>query len=136
MSRILRGIYIGDDLDRAEVLDMALQDWGYALSGPRVKTAKEFLDALEESDWEVVFCGFSLEGFDAPSALRVLQHSGIEIPFIVISDPRDQEYSAAMLRAGASAFVSEKSSLKLGTAVDRGLREAQDRRLSARLDVS
>jgi PAS domain S-box-containing protein len=66
--------------------------------------------------------------FDAPLALRLLQASGHDLPFIILSGSIDEEIAVAAMKAGAHDFVTKDRLTRLVPAIGRELREAEMRR--------
>src|SRR5207244_4314140 len=64
----------------------------------------------------------------ALEALRLLQDSGLDASFILVSGALGEETAAAIMKAGAHDFVLKDRLSRLTPAVQRELRDAQVRR--------
>jgi PAS domain S-box-containing protein len=84
--------------------------------------------ALAQQAWDVVICDHRLPQFDTPSALALLQGTGLDIPFIIVSGTIDEEIAVAMMKAGAQDYLKKDNLARLAPAVARELRDAQARR--------
>ena len=60
-------------------------------------------------------------------ALRVVQESGLELPFIIVSGRVGEDEAATALKAGAHDFVTKERLSRLVPAIERERREAADR---------
>ena len=78
--------------------------------------------------WDLVIADYNLPEFDAPSALTVLQKSGLDIPFIVVSGVIGEETAVALMKAGAHDYIMKDNLARLIPAVNRELSEVQTRR--------
>jgi PAS domain S-box-containing protein len=65
--------------------------------------------------------------FSAMAALAVLQHSGIDLPFIIASGTIGEEAAVEAMRAGAHDYVLKDNLARLAPAVEREIRDARSR---------
>ncbi|HKQ67995.1 MAG TPA: response regulator [Polyangiaceae bacterium] len=126
--RSLRALLVEDNEDDAELVLRTLHRSGYDVTHRRVLTESDMRAALRDEPWEIVVSDYSLPSFDAPSALRVLTESGLDLPFIVVSGTIGEETAVAILKAGAHDFLLKDQLARFGPAVERELREAAGRR--------
>lgn len=124
----LRVLIVEDSPDDAELILAQLAEGWPRLDSVRVETASEMSAALAALDWDVVLSDYNLPGFSAQEALALLQVSGKDIPFIIVSGCIGEEAAVAMMKAGAHDFVIKESLARLVPAVNRGLTEAETRR--------
>lgn len=124
----LRVLYVEDLEADAELMTLALRRSGYTVASRRVMTAVEMLTALSNDPWDLVISDYSLPSFDAPGAMATLRASGFDLPLIIVSGTVDEESAVAALRAGAHDFITKSNLARLGPAVQRELREAENRR--------
>jgi PAS domain S-box-containing protein len=83
--------------------------------------------ALQDESWQIVLADYNLPSFSAPDALTLLQNSGKDIPFIVISGGIGEDIAVAMMKAGAHDYLMKGHLARLVPAVERELREAATR---------
>ena len=74
--------------------------------------------------------------FSGPDALSVLQESGLDIPFIVVSGVIREDAAVDIMKAGADDYVMKGNLRRLIPAIERELREAEKRRKNKRLEFS
>ena len=128
MPKELRALIVEDSEDDALLLIRELEHQGYAVSWTRVQKAEPMRQALAEGTWDVVLSDYSMPRFSAPAALGVLQESGLDLPFIVISGTVGDELGVETMKAGAHDYLMKGNLARLGQAVQRELREAEIRR--------
>ena len=75
----------------------------------------------------MVLSDWSLPGFTAIDALRVVQAMRPETPFVIVSGTIGEETAVEAVRAGADDYVSKDHLGRLPLAIDRALREAENR---------
>ena len=85
MAIPLRVLFIEDSEDDARLIEGQLVRGGYAVQSQRVAAAPGLAAALAESEWDVIIADYSLPRFNVAQALRLLQESGRDLPFIIVS---------------------------------------------------
>jgi signal transduction histidine kinase len=128
MSGPLHLLIVEDSQEDAEIICRLLREAGYEPAVERVQTAGQMAAALARQRWDLVIADHSMPRFDAPQALRVMQESGEDLPFIIVSGSIDEELAVAAMRAGAHDFIMKDRLTRLVPAVERELREADVRR--------
>ena len=83
---------------------------------------------LEAKSWDVVLSDYSMPGFDAPAALQLLQETGQDLPFIVISGTIGEEAAVAAMKNGAHDYLMKGNLARLGAAIEREIKDAGVRR--------
>jgi two-component sensor histidine kinase len=92
-----------------------------------VETAEQMSAALENQRWEVIIADFRLPRFDAPAALKILQQTGKDIPFIVVSGAIGEDIAVTMMKSGAHDYLLKDRLERLAPAVAREIRHARGR---------
>src|SRR5580700_10206614 len=105
MSEHLRLLHVEDSVNDAAFTELSLIKAGYKVDAERVVNADEMRAALAKQPWDLIIADYRLSKFDAPSALSLLQESGHDIPFIVVSGALGEELAVAMMRAGAQDYL-------------------------------
>jgi len=129
----VRVLLVEDSEDDAFLIARALEREGLAPAIDRVFTASAMREALERSRFDVVLSDFTMPGFDALQALRTLNASGQDIPFIVVSGTIGEDVAVEAMKAGAHDYFSKSNLERLSSAIEREMREARVRR--ERLDA-
>jgi PAS domain S-box-containing protein len=126
--KTLRALLVEDSEDDAELLLRELARSGYKVAHRRVDTAAAMRAALAEETWDIVLSDYTMPEFDARAALSILKESGPDIPFIIISGAIGEETAVGALKAGAHDFLVKGRLTRLYPAVERELREVENRR--------
>ena len=128
-SRPLRVLVIEDYEEDALLLRRHLARAGYAVRSERVETAESLREALARPEpWDLVIADYTLPSFGAREALAILQASGADIPFIIVSGTIDEVSAVNAMRAGAHDYVLKGNLERLLPAIERELAEAVQRR--------
>jgi CheY-like chemotaxis protein len=131
----LRVLVVEDNPDDLVLLELELRRGGLTPQVRRVETAEEMRQALALSEWDVIISDYVLPLFSAPEALKVLQETGQDIPFIVISGGVGEQEGVEMMRAGARDYFPKDRITRLAAAVTRELSEAGARRARRRAEL-
>jgi len=128
----LRVLLVEDSIDDAFLLERHLRRAGYHPQITRVETADGMTLAMKEmegtSGWDVILADYSLPSFSAPEALRLLKSTLYDVPFIMMSGAISEETAVAAMRAGAHDYVSKQNLARLIPAIEREIKEAEERR--------
>lgn len=124
----MKVLLIEDSEADAEIVLLELEQSGYQIQYQRVMTAQAMQQALADQKWDLILSDFQLPQFDAPEALKIYKHSGLELPFIIISGVTRARDAVNLLQAGADDFIEKSDLARLVPAVQRGLRNAKLRR--------
>ena len=128
MSTPLRVLLVEDSESDAALIVRHLTMADYDVRWERVETAGQMRAALEQPDWDIVIADYMLPGFDAPAALAILQQTGLDLPFAVVSGHIGEETAVALMKAGAHDYLMKNHLARLAPVVERELGEARMRR--------
>ncbi|MEQ1860645.1 MAG: PAS domain S-box protein [Chthoniobacteraceae bacterium] len=127
MTRPLRVLIAEDRPTDAELMIWELRHAGFAPESRVVDNEDDFAAALHP-DWEVILSDFTMPGFSAYRALALLQQSGLEIPFIIVSGSIGEETAVASMKLGATDYLLKDRLARLGPAVEHALQTGKLRR--------
>ncbi|HOW66149.1 MAG TPA: PAS domain S-box protein [Candidatus Paceibacterota bacterium] len=127
MSQPLRVLVVEDSEDDFHLLLRELRRGGYEPAALRVQDAPAMRRALDEHVWDVVISDYTLPGFFADDALRILQEHNQDLPFLIVSGSISQEQAVATMKAGAHDFITKGAMARLVPAIERELRESRVR---------
>jgi PAS domain S-box-containing protein len=131
-SRPLSILIVEDHEDDAALVMRELKRGGLAVAPRRVETAAEMQAALAERPWDLILTDYSLPGFGAAEALALAHQVDPDVPVIVVSGTIGEDCAVDIMRAGACDYVLKESLRRLVPAVNRELREAENRRARRR----
>jgi signal transduction histidine kinase len=100
---------------------------GYEVYHERVDTADAMRKALKAKTWDLILSDYKMPQFSATLALEVLQETGLDIPFIIVSGSIGEETAVAAMKAGSHDYVMKDHLARLIPAIERELRDAQVR---------
>jgi CheY-like chemotaxis protein len=124
----LRVLIVEDSEEDADLLVLELRRGGYEPDFRRVDTPAAMEAALSEREWDVVLSDYSMPSFSVPEALEMVQHRGLDVPFVIVSATIGEEAAVTAMKAGAHDYVLKHNLGRLVPAVRRELRESELRR--------
>ncbi len=132
MTKPLRVLIVEDRRSDAELMVLHLEEEGFSPEWVRVQTGPDYVAALDAS-LQVILSDWSLPKFSGVQALHLLQDSGLDIPFIIVSGSVGEELAIDAMHQGASDYVLKDRLARLGPAVRRALeaKELRDERRRA-----
>jgi PAS domain S-box-containing protein len=123
----LRFLLLEDSLLDAEVIQVTLIDGGIDCDVQRLDTRADFVAALETDEFDLILADYTLPSFDGISALEIARNLRPDTPFIIVSASLGEELAIDTLKQGATDYVLKQRLERLVPAVNRALREAQER---------
>lgn len=132
MIPALRVLILDDSEADSELMVRELTRGGCAVTAHRVDNRADLTAALESQEWDLILADYSMPHFCGIEALADLRNKHLDIPFIFVSGTIGEERAVAAMRAGARDYVSKNDLRRLGPAVERELREAEQRRAHQR----
>ncbi len=128
MTTALAVLIIEDSESDGQLIVRTLKRAGYDVTAEQVETAEQMRAVLGRRAWDIVISDYSLPQFDGRAALTLLQATGRDIPFIVVSGTIGEETAVAMMKAGAHDYLLKGELARLAPAVERELAQAESRR--------
>lgn len=128
MKPVLRVLIVEDSEFDAQMITSLVRKSGYEVVSERVETADSLARALRDKHWDIILSDYNLPSFSAPEALKIVQESGIDLPFIIISGGIGEATAVAAMKAGAHDYLMKGNLSRLAPAIERELREAANRR--------
>jgi len=127
MNPSLRVLLIEDSEIDAQLLLRQLSLTGYAVESARVENAVQLRESLSQHTWDLVVCDHRLPQMNPMEALTLVQESGLDIPFIMVSGKIGMETAVEMMKRGAHDFIEKHEIARFVPAVERELLEAKRR---------
>jgi len=116
-----------DDAADAELTKFALRKGGVHFSVARVETKDDYVKELQERPPALILSDYSLPGFNGHDALEIARDQCPETPFIFVTGTMGEEVAIETLKSGATDYVLKTRLGRLVPAVNRAIREAQER---------
>jgi PAS domain S-box-containing protein len=112
----------------AELVERELEREGFDFEARRVTTRDAFEQALDAFAPDLILADYSLPSFDGMAALEVATEERPHVPVVFVSGAIGEERAIETLKQGATDYVLKDQLSRLGPAVRRALREAEERR--------
>jgi two-component system, cell cycle sensor histidine kinase and response regulator CckA len=93
-----------------------------------VQSREEFLRELETKNIDLILADKSLPGFDGLSAWQITKEMRPSVPFVFVTGSIGEEAAIETMKVGATDYVLKGRLSRLLPAVERALREAEERR--------
>ncbi|MGE0744703.1 MAG: sensor histidine kinase [Rhodospirillales bacterium] len=127
-AETVRILLLEDSPADAELVAAQLERAGRLQRIERVDTRAAFVAALAAGGHDLILADFALPGFDGMAALQIAHAQAPDIPFIFVSGVLGEETAVEALKQGATDYVVKQRLAQVPAAVDRALKEAEDRR--------
>ena len=128
MSTPIRVLIVEDSEDDTVLILRELRRGGYDTTYERVETDKAMKAALDNQTWDIIICDYSMPQFSMQAALKTLQKMGLDLPFIIVSGTIGEDVAVEAMKAGAHDYIMKDNLSRLVPAIERELREANERR--------
>lgn len=130
MGTPLKTLILGETATDMPALRLHLQQGGFDPDCDLVSRLDALPAAFDGSPWDVILCQQCLDW--VPTVLEGLRQRELDLPVIVIAGVIPMAEAVTLLRAGIHDFVYSDDLASLGPAVERALREAEQRRRTRR----
>lgn len=99
-----------------------------------VDNKTDFIENLEKQSFDIILADYNLPSFDGLAALELGVQLAPNVPFIFISGVLGEELAIETLKRGATDYVIKSRLERLVPAVERALRELEDKAQRIRLE--
>jgi signal transduction histidine kinase len=128
MSDSFRVLIVEDVPTDAELMEYELQNAGMVFSAKRVETKAAYMEALSTFLPDVILSDYSLPAFDGITALQLRLERAPHTPFIFVTGALGEELAIELLKQGATDYVLKSRLSRLPVAVNRALKEVEERK--------
>ncbi len=130
---LVRLLIVEDKAADVELIVATLKRAGYSLSFDVVNSPTVFRQRLERAEYDLILCNHDLGTWVGMEALEMLERSGKDIPFIVVTGSLSDEAAVTYIKEGAADYVPKHRLERLPVAVSRALQDKAHREEAARL---
>lgn len=134
MDAALSVLIVEDSEDDAVMVLRELKRAGYDVDFKRVDTSDALKADLAARRWDLIISDFSMPRFSGTDALKLVRSTGSDAPFIFVSGTMGEDAAVAALKDGAQDYLVKTNLKRLVPAVQRELREAEERRQRKHLE--
>ncbi|MBV9470281.1 MAG: diguanylate cyclase, partial [Abitibacteriaceae bacterium] len=135
MSTPLSVLILEDYAPDMQLMVYELRQAGFELKWQHVDNRDDYLAQLN-CDYDLILADYSLPGFDALSALQLLQERDLDIPFIIVTGSISEEVAVACMKQGAADYLLKDRLGRLGQAVSQALESKRRRQEKKQADVA
>ena len=128
MANLLRVLIVEDSEDDALLLVRQLRKGGFEIDFERVDDEGGLLSALEQKSWDIVITDHNMPQFSSDHSIKSIKNSGKDIPVIIVSGSIGEEVAVDAMKSGAHDYIMKDNLRRLVPAIERELREADNRR--------
>ena len=128
MEKPIRVLIVEDSEDDALLILEQLRRGGLEPDFKRVDTAEGMKLALKEEGWDVILTDYTMPHFDGLAALKLIQESKEDIPFIIVSGSVGEGIAVEAMKLGAHDYLMKSNLTRLASTVTQEIRNAQTRR--------
>lgn len=128
MNRCLRVLIVEDSEHDLKLLIETLRAGGYDVTWRQAASVRSMREALAEEPWDIVLADYTMPRFSGPEALDLILEHRLDLPTVIVSRTVDEDVAVTVLHMGATDYVMKRNLGRLVPAVERALREAEERR--------
>ncbi len=128
MAKAIRLLVVEDSEDDTVLLLRQLRQAGYKVHHRRVASRADLSDALATEYWDVVITDHNMPSFDSGDALAIIRATNLDIPVIIVSGSIGEDVAVQAMRMGAHDYIMKSNLKRLIPAIERELRETNNRR--------
>ncbi len=125
--RQIKVLLVEDRAEDAEILLREMRLRGLDVVSRRVETSAEYETELAAFAPDLILSDYTLPRFDGMEALQIARLRRPDTPFIFVSGTIGEERAIRALKQGAVDYVLKEGRARLVPAIERALREAEDR---------
>ncbi len=135
-QRSYRFLHLEDDPNDAELIEHILLEAGIRHTSTLVKSRSEFQRAIRSGNYDLIMSDFKIPSFSGKEALAIVQEKTPGTPFIFISGHIGEDAAIQSLHEGATDYILKTNLNRLVPAVNRAIREGEERKKLKRLEVT
>ena len=128
MNKKLNILHLEDNDNDSELLLHELEKEGIEFDYFRVENEKDFINALYNVNYDIIFSDFSLPSYDGLKALEKAVLVNPEIPFILVSGTLGEDAAVESMKKGATDYVLKNKIYKLVPTINRAIIEVKEKK--------
>lgn len=126
---MIKILHLEDSIYDAELILELIKSAGFEVEVTFAGDETQYVEALQNSKFDIILSDFALPGFDAFGALEAARKSDTSIPFICVSGSIGEEVAVDLLQRGATDYILKDRLARLPNAMKRALENAREKRL-------
>ena len=134
MKRIIRILLVEDNDADVEMIRESLRQGGLSFILRHAANETVFAHELQAHAMDVILCDHSFPAFDGFKALELARMHHPEVPFIFVTGALGEDVAIASFKNGATDYILKSRLPQLPHAIERALRELDDRAARKQLE--
>lgn len=126
-DKLLRILIIEDTLADVVLINSELRKAGLSFRSKRVETKDSFLKEIRNEPPDLILADHGLPSFDSFTALAMAHDECPQVPFIFVTGALGEEMAIETFKSGATDYVLKNQLHNLVPAVQRAIRQAEER---------
>ena len=118
----IRVLFLGGSENEIAPIGNELRRCGYETGIELRSLAEGTASIFKKEAWDIILCSDSLLEKECFEALTRFKETGLEIPFIILSETMNEDRAAKFIEAGADDYMTKGSFRRLGSIFQRELR--------------
>lgn len=135
MNTPLKILHLEDDPNDAALIQSMLEAGHIGCETTSVSNRADFEHQIRRGCYDLVLSDYSLPTFDGLSAVAIVRAQWPDVPFILVSGTMGEEFAIESLKNGATDYVLKTRLSRLVPAVQRAMREVDERTEHRRLEA-
>lgn len=123
---LLHLLSLEDNENDKQLLKAALEADRYKCQITHLQSREAFAAILKQRKFDLIISDFTMPSFDGMSALGMAKKLQPDTPFILLTGTIGEEQAVEIIKAGAADCVLKANLFRIGAAVRRALREADE----------
>jgi PAS domain S-box-containing protein len=136
IRKVLKALSLEDSELDFILIREKLADLADDLQIVRAENERDFVAALQHENFDIILADFNLPSFNAFGALEYHKKYCPDVPFICVTGAVGEETAIELIKQGAVDFVMKDKPERLIYAVDRALREAEEKLARRRTEAA
>jgi len=137
MDKSLQVLIIEDSTDDVLLIMRSLQQGGFDPSWTKVDDPITMAAALTRQKWDLIISDFAImPQFNGLDVLEIANKHELDVPFIIVSGTIGEDTAVKAMKSGAHDYIMKDKLARLVPAVERELREAENRRKQKEIEKS
>ncbi|NOW88883.1 signal transduction histidine kinase [Clostridium beijerinckii] len=100
---------------------------GFNVDYEQIENAEDLRKALNCKEWDIILSDHVMPNFNSIEALKILNETKLDIPFIIVSGEIGEETAVEAMRAGCKDYIMKDKMARLGMVVKRELKDLHER---------
>ena len=128
MANKLRILHLEDNNTDVEIIRHILYRGGIDCEIEVVNTRDAYLAAIAKRAFDLILADYSIPAFDGLTALAIARELCPDTPFLFVTGTMGEDIAIDSLKHGATDYVMKTNLSRLAPAVNRALKECEERK--------